>query len=87
MHDGSCRTLSVVKHIPELKRNLISLGEVDRNSYNFKGDGGVLRVSRGSLTCMRAMLQNGIYVLQATTLSGEAAMARNKVHMQARCGI
>jgi len=84
MHDGSCRTLSSVRHVPELKRNLISLGNLDRNGYNFKGDGGVLRVSRGSLICMRASLQNGIYILQATTLSGEAAMASSMAQIQSK---
>ena len=83
MHDGSYTTLSAVRHVPKLKRNLISLGELDRNGLKFKGEGAVLKISKGSLACMKAVLQNGIYLLQATTLSGEAAVANNNVQKQA----
>ena len=78
MHDNSYRTLQSVRHVPELKKNLISLGELDRHGHSFKGEGGVLKVTRGSLVCMKALLQNGIYVLQATALNGEAAVAGGK---------
>ena len=51
-----------MRHVPDLKRNLISLGELDKNGYSYKGDGGVLKVSRGSIVCMKANLHNGIYI-------------------------
>lgn len=54
MHDNTYRTLQAVRHIPELKRNLISLGELTRNGYSFKGEGDTLKVSKGSLVCMKA---------------------------------
>jgi len=73
LHDGSYRTLTILRYVPELKRNLISLGELDRNSLKFKGEGGVVKISKGSLVCMKAVLRNGIYLLQATTLCGEVA--------------
>lgn len=39
MLDGIVRTLTDVKHIPELKRNLISLSAVDSKGYrSFKGE-------------------------------------------------
>lgn len=85
LHDGTCRTLTSVRHVPDLKRNLISLGELDKNGYSYKEDGGVLKVSRGSLVCMKANLQNGIYILQASTLSREAAVGENKVYGTLGC--
>ena len=39
MNDRSFRTLTAVRHVPELKGNLISLGELDRNGLSFKGNG------------------------------------------------
>ena len=55
MHDYSFRTLKVVRHVPELKRNLISLGELARNGHYFKGEGETLKVTRESLVCMKAL--------------------------------
>ena len=78
LHDGSHKTLIVVRYIPELKKNLVSLGELDRNGIKFKGEGGVVKITKGSLVCMKDELRNGIYLLQATTLCGEAAAIKPK---------
>ena len=53
MHDGIVRTLSDVRHVPELKKNLISLGALDSIGCTFTGEGGVLKVSRGALMLMK----------------------------------
>jgi len=37
MHDGIIKTLTAVRYVPELKRNLISLGELDKNGYSYGG--------------------------------------------------
>ena len=57
---------------------------MDKSGHSYKGHGGVLRVSKGSLICMKAALHNGIYVLEATTLSGEAAIGENKTDDQTK---
>ena len=36
MFDGMTRTLKEVGHVPDLKRNLISLGTLDESGYSFK---------------------------------------------------
>jgi len=84
IHDGTTRTLSTIRYVLGLKRNLISLGELDKNGYSYRGVGGVLKVIRGSLICMKVILQNGIYLLQASTLCGEAAVGENKSYEHAR---
>ena len=63
LHDGSLRALTLVRYAPELKRNLISLGELDLNGLKFKGEGGVVQISKGPLICMRVVLKNEIYLL------------------------
>ena len=35
MFDGIMRTLMNVKHIPELKKNLVSLGYLENYGFNF----------------------------------------------------
>lgn len=44
MFDGTIRTLYDVRHIPYLRKDMISLSILDRNGYNFKFKGGVLKM-------------------------------------------
>jgi hypothetical protein len=63
MHDGIMRTLTNVRHIPDLKKNLISLGTLDSLGYKYYGEGGVIRVSKGSLVVMKGNKFDGLYFL------------------------
>ncbi|XP_073120187.1 uncharacterized protein [Henckelia pumila] len=64
MHDGIDRVLTNERYVPELKRNLISLGTLDAQGYSFKLGAGSLSVSKGSLVIMEAVKKNLLYVLQ-----------------------
>ncbi|XXG58369.1 hypothetical protein AAC387_Pa04g0693 [Persea americana] len=75
MHDGIVRTLSDVRHIPELKKNLISLGTLDSNGCTYKAGGGVMRISKGALVVMKGLKQNGLYFLQGSTITGAAGVS------------
>ena len=48
MHDRVMRTLTDVRHIPDLKKNLISLGVLDSQGYKYSAQGGVLKFSKGA---------------------------------------
>ena len=61
MHNGIVRTLSNVRHVPDLKKKLISLDTLDSNGYKFSAEGGVLRVSKGSLVVMKGKKVNTLY--------------------------
>ena len=52
MVDGMVRTFSDVRHVPGLKKHLISLGTLDKNGCRIACQGGVLKVIRGSLVVM-----------------------------------
>ena len=52
MHDGIVRTLTDVRHIPNMRKNLISLSTLDGKGYKYSGGDGVLKVSKGSLIVM-----------------------------------
>ena len=70
MFDGIVRTLTDVRHIPDLKRNLISLSTLDTKGYKYSGEGGVLKVSKGSLVVMKADIKSAnLYHLRGTTIS------------------
>ncbi|GKA76891.1 retrovirus-related pol polyprotein from transposon TNT 1-94 [Tanacetum coccineum] len=54
MHDGVFRTLTNVRHVLDLKKNLISLGVLDSKGFKYTSENGVLRVSKGALVVMKA---------------------------------
>ena len=54
-HDGVVRTLSNVRHIPNLNRNIISLGTLKCKGCKHSVKGGVLKVSKGSRILLKGL--------------------------------
>ncbi|KAL5740548.1 hypothetical protein ACOSQ2_029728 [Xanthoceras sorbifolium] len=79
MHDGVVRTLTDVRHIPDLKRNLISLSTLDSNGYKFTGGDGVLKVAKGSLIVMKAEKIGKLYILKGSIVTGAAAVSTSSL--------
>ena len=52
MFDGVVRTLTDIRHVSELKKNLISLTMLDFINCSFKAKDGTLWVSKGALVVM-----------------------------------
>ncbi|KAE8691239.1 hypothetical protein F3Y22_tig00110890pilonHSYRG00161 [Hibiscus syriacus] len=72
MHDGSVRTLSGIRHIPDLKKNLISLGTLHNNGFIPKADEDreTIRIVKGALTVMKGKMTAGnIYRLLGSTVA------------------
>ena len=61
MFDGVIRTLTDVRHVPELKKNLIYLGVLDACGHKFTGFDGTLKVSKGALVVMKAQMTRNLY--------------------------
>ena len=53
MFDGVVKTLGDVRHIPDPKRNLISLNTLDSRRYKYTCEDGVLKASKGVLVVMK----------------------------------
>ncbi|KAL0460800.1 UNVERIFIED_CONTAM: Retrovirus-related Pol polyprotein from transposon TNT 1-94 [Sesamum latifolium] len=71
MYDGTVRTLCDVRHIPELKKNLISLGTLHKNGFIPKADEDreTIRIVKGALTVMKGKITAGnIYKLLGSTV-------------------
>jgi 5'-3' exoribonuclease 2 len=80
MHDGIIKTLTDVRHIPDISKNLISLSTLDGRGYKYSGGDGVLKVSKGSLIVMRGDLKSAnLYRLQGTTITGDDAVISNSL--------
>ena len=74
MFDDVVRTLCDVRHVHELRKNLISLGTLDCNRFSFKSTSGVMKVSKGAMTMMKGKkLAGNIYKLLGTTIVGGVA--------------
>ena len=48
MFDGVTRLLRNVRYLPELRRNLISLGQLDGMGYTYKAYGGNIKIMKGA---------------------------------------
>ena len=73
MHDGTIRRLTDVRYVPDLKKNLISLGVLDSSGYKVTMEGGVLKVVRGAFLAMKGTRQRNLYFLDGYTVIGRAA--------------
>jgi len=49
------RTLSKVRHIPNMTRNLISLGTIKANDCRYSAENGVLKVTKGAMVLMKGL--------------------------------
>ena len=74
MFDGMIRELRDVRHVPDLKRNLISLGMLDKIGCLVKLESGTLKVLKGSMVVMKGNMSNGLYVLQGLAVTGDVAL-------------
>jgi hypothetical protein len=73
--DGVVRTLCDVRHVPEVEKNLISLGTLDSNGYSYKFEGGVRKVTKGVMVVMKGQKNsNNIYKLLGSTVVGGIAL-------------
>ena len=71
MLDGITRELVDVRHVPNLRKNLISLGMLDKMGCFVKLESGTLKVMRGSMVLIKGNLSNGLYVLYGTVVTGD----------------
>lgn len=53
MFDVVVRTLRDVKHVPNVKRNLISLSTLNSKGHKYISEGRVLKVGKGALIVMK----------------------------------
>ncbi|GJR98627.1 retrovirus-related pol polyprotein from transposon TNT 1-94 [Tanacetum coccineum] len=81
MHDGVVRTITGVRHVPDLKRNLISLSTLEANGCKYSGEGGVMKIFKGALVLMKVIQSGGLYVLQGTVVYGTAVVATSKASL------
>lgn len=70
--DGSIKVLSEVRYISEVKRNLISLGTLEKKGYSFISQNGEIKICKDSHIKMIAKRNGSLYYLQAAVIKGES---------------
>ncbi|MBA0787172.1 hypothetical protein Gotri_024973 [Gossypium trilobum] len=71
MHDGMIRTLSDVKYISYLRKNLISLNILDLKGCRINIESSNIKVSRGALILLKGKRTDSLYILEGSTVIGE----------------
>ena len=57
------KNLKIVRFIPEMKTNLISLGALEASGYTITLKDSVLKVSLGNLVVMKGIRRKNLYFL------------------------
>ena len=60
MYNGVVRTFSNICHMPNLRKNILSLDIFDSHGYKYTGENGVLRINKGALGLIKGKLVNGL---------------------------
>ncbi|KAG8472907.1 hypothetical protein CXB51_034792 [Gossypium anomalum] len=71
MHDGTIRTLSDVRYVPDLRKNLISLSILDLKGCKINIESNGIKVSRGALILLKGKRTGSLYILEGSTVTGE----------------
>ncbi|GFS37111.1 hypothetical protein Acr_00g0049940 [Actinidia rufa] len=71
MVDGRSVTLIEVRHVPNLRKNLISIGMLDSKECNFDASGGILRVFKENKETLWEKKTGGLYRLEGSVQTGE----------------
>ena len=80
MFDGVVRTLCDVRHVLDLRKNLISLGTLDCNGFSYKSTSEVMKVSKGAMTMMKwQKVAGNIYKLLGFTVVGGIAIVKSEL--------
>ncbi|KAG6756856.1 hypothetical protein POTOM_040299 [Populus tomentosa] len=77
MYDGLIRTISGVRHVKDLKKNLLSVGQFDSLGCKIRTDNGIMKIVKGALVVLKARKTvANMFVLMGETHHGaEASIA------------
>ena len=50
-----------MRYLPNLRRNLISLGQLDSKGYTYKTEGRNIKITKGALVVIKAVIKDGLY--------------------------
>ena len=69
--DGSEVILKDVRYMPEVRRNLITYGMLEKSGYNYEGRGYMVRFYKGRKKVLAGKYKDGLYYLQGNVSKSE----------------
>ena len=76
---GSIKMLKNVRYVPNIRRNLISTGTLDKLGYTHQGGDGLVSFYSGDKLALRGRLSGGLYVLDGNTELSENLNTENQM--------
>ncbi|GFS43503.1 hypothetical protein Acr_00g0085520 [Actinidia rufa] len=86
MADGRSVTLIEVRHVPNLRKNLISIGMLDLKGYSFDASGRTLRVSKGNKEMLWGKKTRGLHRLEGNVQTREATIRHGSSGISEKSG-
>ena len=71
LFDEIVRELKEVRHVPQLKRNLVLIGALETLGLELSIRDGVLKMTKGSMVVMIDIRRNNLYYLKGSTVTGQ----------------
>ncbi|GFS36514.1 hypothetical protein Acr_00g0046430 [Actinidia rufa] len=86
MADGRSVTLTEVRHVPNLQKNLISIGMLDAKGCRFDASGGILRVFKGNKEMLWGKKTRWLYRLEGNVQTGGATVRHGSSGISEKSG-
>ena len=71
MEDVIVRELKEMRYVPQLKKNLVSIGALKALGLVISVRDGVLKMIKGSMVVMKGVCQDNLYYLKGSTVTGQ----------------
>jgi len=72
--DGVVGVISNVKHVLDIRKNLISLGVLDNLGYSYSSKGRIMKITKGALIVMKGKKVSMLYGLIGNTVIGRVVV-------------
>lgn len=79
--DGSTVILNDVRYIPNMSRNLISYGMLEKAGCRYEGSGFLVHFYKGDKHVRTGKYEGGLYYLQGEVISGDANISKKDTDM------
>ena len=87
MFDEMVWELKEVRYVPQLKRNLISVGALEALGLVVSIKEGVLKMTKDSMVVLKVVRRNNLYYLNGSTVTGQVAASTSSDEDSTRLGI
>ena len=71
MFDGQTRTLMNVRHFSDLRKDLLSFGDLGAQGCKFLGADGGVKVTKGSMTILKGEQTSSLYKMIGSIIIGD----------------